>query len=221
MFYYTVIPRSYVVGGSETGIIRRDDVSRVTFSLKRNIKMWVVVPDNLFWPKGNYLHIKNLHKILKLQMNGILRSRHFLLNCRRVRWIVMSDNTGGDERVPDKITRRNWALNSCEMTFSYPSKAPHNKPASSQFLIQLLLLACSSQCPKTPRCQLQSAQALQPTSQPSWPTPCTHRLSFLSFFKGALLQNFNRNRWGWAPDHGSAETRKTSSFWTFKLACLA
>jgi len=48
MIHYTVIPRSYVVGVSETGIISRDDVSRVTFPPKRNVKMWRVVPDNLF-----------------------------------------------------------------------------------------------------------------------------------------------------------------------------
>ena len=173
MIHYTVIPRSYVVGVSETGIISRDDVSRVTFPPKRNVKMWRVVPDNLFWPRGNYLCTKNVHKILKLQTNGILRGRHSLLNCRQVIWIIMSDNTGGDEQVPDKITRRNRALKSCEMTFSSPSEARHNKQASSQVLIQLLLAARSNQCPKTPRSQLQSAQALQPTTQPSWPSAQT------------------------------------------------
>ena len=66
-FHYTVIPRSYVIGGSETSIISPHDVSRVTFPLKRNIKVWRVIPDNLFWPRGNYLHIKNLDIIFKLQ----------------------------------------------------------------------------------------------------------------------------------------------------------
>jgi len=48
MFRYTAIPRSYVVGISETGIFSRGDVSRVTFPLKRNVKIRRVVPDNLF-----------------------------------------------------------------------------------------------------------------------------------------------------------------------------
>ena len=132
------------------------------------------------------------------------------MNCRQVIWIIMSDNTGSDERVPDKITRRNRVLKSGEMktfsspleaphnqqapsqfpvqlllaasrnqalksremkTFSSPSEAPHNQQASSQFPAQLPLAARSNQCPQTHRCQLQSAQALQATSQPSWPTP--------------------------------------------------
>jgi hypothetical protein len=78
--------------------------------------------------------------------------RVYPLFCRQVIWIIMSYNTGGEERVPDNITGSYRALKSGELkTFPPPSEATNSKEASSQFLVQLLLPACSSQCPQTPR----------------------------------------------------------------------
>ena len=47
----TVILRCYIVGGSETG-----DVSRDRCCPKRNVKMVMVVPENLFAPGKKDIH---------------------------------------------------------------------------------------------------------------------------------------------------------------------
>jgi hypothetical protein len=44
----TVIPRNYVVIGSETCNVSRDDVNRDKFSRKHNVEIGREVPDNIF-----------------------------------------------------------------------------------------------------------------------------------------------------------------------------
>lgn len=206
MFHCTVIPRSYVVDGSETDIFSPDDVSRVTFTLKRNVKIWRVVPDNLFRPRGNYLHIKNVHKIFKLRTNDNLRRRRSLLNCRQVIWIIMSDSTGGNERVPDRITRKlsstspaRWRPFLLLQKLLTTSKHHHNSLSSCCSLFDpisaLKHLDASCSQPK-PFSQLHNHHGPH----------LRLRLRFLGFFKGILLQNLNKTRWGWAPDNGECST---------------
>jgi hypothetical protein len=91
---------------------------------------------------------------------------------------------------PMKTIYRNEACNCGETRALSPSKSPHSKQWSSQFPVHLMLLAArSNHFPQTPWCQLQSVQATQPTSKLSF--LLRFRLRFLSFFKGALLLNFN------------------------------
>ena len=45
---YIVIPRSYVVGGSDKGDVSRDDVSRQRFSQRRNVERGSMFTRNLF-----------------------------------------------------------------------------------------------------------------------------------------------------------------------------
>ena len=62
----------------------------------------------------------------------------------------MSKNTDGDARVPEDQLK-NQALKSGETkTSSSPSESPHSTQISSQFPVQMLLLAArSNQCPQT------------------------------------------------------------------------
>jgi len=59
------IPRSYVAGGSETGVVSRDDAIRERFSHRRNVKMGKMVLDNIFWPKEKYIRIRESFKNIK------------------------------------------------------------------------------------------------------------------------------------------------------------
>ena len=45
---HIVIPGIYVVDGSETGHVSRDNVSQERFAHKRNVKVGMVFPDNIF-----------------------------------------------------------------------------------------------------------------------------------------------------------------------------
>ena len=63
-----------------------------------------MVLDNGLSKTRRYVDTKNLQKVRKLEKRAILRPVHFLFNCR---WFIhldrlpISNNTGGDARVPE------------------------------------------------------------------------------------------------------------------------
>ena len=89
---------------------------------------------------------------MEFQTSVNLWKRHFVFNCRRVIWssFLVSKNTDGGAWVPEDQLK-NQALKSGETkTSSSPSESPHSTQISSQFPVQMLLLAArSNQCPQT------------------------------------------------------------------------
>jgi hypothetical protein len=101
----------------------------------------------------------------------------------------VSGKTGGDARVHEddlkKLNTEVWR----DRPLLRLSEYPHNKPASSQFPLQLLLLF--------PVIFLRHPDASFSQSKPLSQLPNRHgpflrlNLRLLSFFKGVLFQNFN------------------------------
>jgi hypothetical protein len=96
----------YVVVGSETEVVSREDLMQNRFSFKHKDKIVRVVPGNLFWPRVNWgiYKQKAFYQNYGIwQRSGNLSRRHFLLNCRWVVWIITSSvhDYKGDARVPE------------------------------------------------------------------------------------------------------------------------
>lgn len=113
----TVIPRNYVVIGSETCNVSRDDVNRDKFSRKHNVEIGREVPDNIFWLWKKYVPLyvvskKSLQKIYNVTNKWQLK-RHFL-SCRRDIQIDVSMSINSlqlEMHESMKTTRRNQVPN--------------------------------------------------------------------------------------------------------------
>ena len=125
LYRCTLSPPSYVVGGSETG-----DVSRVSFAYKRNVKVGVLVLNDPCWPLKNiFVRLKTV----RCQTDDNLR-RHFLLNCRRVGWIVVSSVQQYTWRCMNTWRRnKHWSVareKPLLLILLVASKHPHNSLSS-------------------------------------------------------------------------------------------
>lgn len=129
--------------------------------------------------------VKKLTRNLKIT-NDNLRRRHSLLVCRHVIWIITPtcSTTGGDERVPDKITGRKWNTKlwrdgdfffSFRISSQQASKHPQNSLSSSCYLLAHCVLKHRVAIFRHPETLGQ-----------------LHRGPLLSFIKGALLPNFKK-----------------------------
>lgn len=82
--YRRVISRSYVIDGSQSG-----DLSWDRFPNKLSANMDIFVPENVFSPRRIYIiFMKNVKKVRNLKTSSNLKERYFLLNCRRVVFVI-------------------------------------------------------------------------------------------------------------------------------------
>lgn len=98
------------------------------------------------------------------------------------------------EVTRDRISHKwNVAMGRCSRQAVVTMKKSRILQASSQFLVQLLLLAArSTHCPQTPRCQLQSVQTPQSTSRPLRSSPWV-QTKVLRLLQGRFASEFEED----------------------------
>lgn len=140
--FHRVISRSYVIDGSQSG-----DLSRDRFSHKRKVNMEIFVPDNVFSPRSIYIiFMKNVKKVCNPKTSNHLKKRHFLLNCRRVVFVVTSCVTQHRWRCTNlcgflkKSSTELWRDKASSPPWKFhPNKLLHTRSFLSSFCCSLLV----------------------------------------------------------------------------------
>ena len=154
----------------------------------------MIVPQNMFWSRKDIFILQELYKVWNLTTNGNLRRRHLLLKFRKVIWVIISNVQLTQVMINESLTKT-WKIKYWTLARKRPlllqnlliaSKSPHNSLSRSccSLLVGINILKHPdvSFSDPTPLSQIQNCHG----------PLLTLRFWFLSFFKGALLPNFNK-----------------------------